>query len=190
MMTEQEVLALFEEHHAFLSGHFRLSSGLHSRRYLQCALILERPDVAERLCTELASKLKAGKVDAVVGPALGGIVISYELARQLGARSLFTERENGTMTLRRGFTIVPGEQVVIAEDVVTTGGSIIEVIKAVESYGGRVTAVAALIDRSEGVVDFGVKFAALAKVRIETYAQDQCPLCRAGEPVVKPGSKK
>jgi len=189
MMTEQEVLALFEEHRAFLSGHFRLSSGLHSQRYLQCALILQRPGIAERLCAELAARLKVGPVDAVVGPALGGVVLSYELARQLGARSLFTERENETMTLRRGFSIAPGERVVIAEDVVTTGGSIGEVIAVVESHGGRAMAVASLIDRSEGI-DFGVTFVSLAKVKIETYSQDACPLCRAGQPVVKPGSKR
>jgi orotate phosphoribosyltransferase len=188
-MKDKDVLKLFEENGAFLTGHFRLSSGLHSQRYLQCALILQRPDLTEALAKELASKFRKEKIDFVIGPALGGVVLSYEMGRQLGVRSIFTERENDLMTLRRGFSVKAGEKGIVVEDVVTTGGSIAEVMKLIETLGGRIVGVASLIDRSKGV-DFGVKFEALARVTIETYSQDSCPLCKKGIPVTKPGSRR
>ena len=189
MMKDKDIIKLFEANGAILEGHFRLSSGLNSQKYLQCALKLQKPDIAEKLCGELASRFKGEKIDFVVGPALGGIVLSYEMARALGARSIFTERENDMMTLRRGFSIKKGELGLVAEDVVTTGGSIAEVIKLVERLGGKTAGVVSLIDRSSGI-DFGVKFETLAHVKIETYSQDACPLCKKGIPVVKPGSRK
>ncbi len=189
MKKKEEVLKVFERRSAFLTGHFRLSSGLHSERYLQCALILQEPSLAKELCEELASRFRNDKIDVVVGPALGGVVLSYEMARQLGVRSLFTERESEKMALRRGFSIQPGERALVVEDVVTTGGSIAEVIKLIEDLGGKVVGVAALIDRSRGI-DFGVKLETLAKVPIQTYSQDSCPMCRSGVPIVKPGSRR
>ncbi len=189
-MKDKDVIKLFEANGAILDGHFRLSSGLHSRRYLQCALILQKPDIAQRLCEELAARFKKERIDFVVGPAMGGIVLAYEMARQLKARrAIFTERENDLMTLRRGFSIKPGERCVVAEDVVTTGGSIAEVIKLVEAAGGKVAGVVSLIDRSSGI-DFGVKFETLARVKIEAYSRDACPLCKKGVPIVKPGSRR
>ena len=188
-LKDNEILKLFEENGAFLRGHFRLSSGLHSERYLQCALILQRPDIAQALAKELASRFKGERIDFVVGPAIGGIVLSYEVARALGARSIFTERENDAMTLRRGFSIARGERGIVAEDVVTTGGSNAEVIKLIETLGGKTAGVVSLVDRSSGI-DFGVRFETLARVSIETYSQDACPLCKKGVLVVKPGSRK
>ncbi len=188
-MKEKDVLKLFEEKGAFLTGHFRLSSGLHSQRYLQCALALQHPEACRKLCGALTSKFKDEKIDLVAGPALGGVVLSYEMARQLGCRSIFAERENDKMSLRRGFSVKKGERCLVVEDVVTTGGSISEVIKLMEGLGGKVAGAASLIDRSDGI-DFGVRFETLARVKIEAYAQDACPLCRAGQPVIKPGSRK
>jgi orotate phosphoribosyltransferase len=189
MITEREVLAIFERNNAFLTGHFRLSSGLHSQKYLQCALILQHPEIAQGLARELASRFQKDAIDFVIGPALGGVVLSYEMARQLKCRSIYTEREDNKMALRRGFAINPGERGLIVEDVVTTGGSIAEVIKLIEGFNGKVAGIATLIDRSSGI-DFGVKFGSLAKVKIETFAQDSCPLCKVGLSIVKPGSRK
>jgi len=190
MMREQDVMSLFEERRALLKGHFKLSSGLHSGRYLQSALVLQYPDVAERLARELAARFKSEKIDFVIGPALGGVVFSYEMARVFNARSLFTERENGAMILRRGFTIASGERCLAVEDVVTTGGSLKEVIALAKNSGATVIGAASLVDRSGGTADFGVPFAALATVTVETYPQDACPLCKEGLPVTKPGSRK
>lgn len=189
-MTEKEVLSIFEKNKALLTGHFKLSSGLHSERYLQCALVLQYPDIAEKLSRDIAAKLKGDKIDVVVGPALGGVTLAYEVARALGVRGLFTERQDGVMTLRRGFSIKPGEKVLICEDVVTTGKSTKEVIDVVKAAGGIIVGVGSIIDRSEGSVDFGVKFASLAKIAVMTYTEGACPLCKKGIPVTKPGSRK
>jgi orotate phosphoribosyltransferase len=196
-MTENEVLKLFDKYGALLTGHFKLSSGLHSEKYLQCALVLQHPDVAEKLSGELTKKLSEGlpsgsrtKVDVVVGPALGGITLAYEVARSLGVRGLFTERHEGKMVLRRGFSIGKGENVLVVEDVITTGGSTKEVIDVVRSLGGKVVGVGSIIDRSSQAVDFGVPFHALAKVRVETFEEKDCPLCKKDIPVTKPGSRK
>lgn len=189
-MTEKEVLAIFEENNALLTGHFKLSSGLHSERYLQCALVLQYPDIAAELSKALAAKFKKDKVDVVVGPALGGVTLAYEVARSLGVRGLFTERQDSVVTLRRGFYIKPGEKVLICEDVVTTGKSTKEVIDVVKAAGGIVVGIASIIDRSESPVDFGVTFASLAKVTVTTYMEGSCPLCKKGIPITKPGSRK
>jgi len=190
-MTEKDVLKIFEAKGALLTGHFRLSSGLHSGRYLQCALVLQYPDIAERLAAALAEKFsRTEKIDLVIGPALGGITLAYEVARALGARGIFTERQDGAMVLRRGFAIKNGERVLVVEDVVTTGGSTKEVIEVVKNSGGVVVGVGSIIDRSSDKIDFGVIFESLAKVKVETFKEDDCPLCKNKIPVTKPGSRK
>jgi orotate phosphoribosyltransferase len=192
-MTADEILTLFRRHHALLEGHFVLSSGLHSDRYIQCALVLQHPEVAEQLGRELAAKLnpKPGnpRATVVVAPALGGVLVAHEVARALGVRALFTERQDGRMTLRRGFTLEAGEPTIVVEDVITTGGSTLETIRAVEEAGGRVVAAGSLVDRSGGSADLGVPRAALLTLTVQNYDPSQCPLCKAGTPAVKPGSR-
>jgi orotate phosphoribosyltransferase len=189
-MVEKEVIRLFENSNALLRGHFKLSSGLHSEKYLQCALLLQYPEIAEKMAIAIAEKISGTGVDLVVGPALGGVTLAYEVARMLGVRGIFTERDEGKVALRRGFSIKPGEKVLIVEDVVTTGLSTKEVMDVVKAHGGVVAAVASIIDRSESKPDYGVKFVSLAKVKVETYKPEDCPLCKAGSPAVKPGSRK
>jgi len=188
-MTENEILEIFRKHSAVLEGHFILSSGLHSNRYIQCALVLQHPRVAERLCSELAAKLKHLGAEVVAAPALGGVIVSHEVARALGVRALFTERQEGAMTLRRGFSLEPGEPTLVVEDVVTTGGSTRETMTAVEQAGGRVVGVGSLIDRSGGKVDLGIPRAALVTLEVKNYDPADCPLCQSGIPAVKPGSR-
>ena len=183
---------LLRQEDALLSGHFRLSSGLHSDTYVQCARFLRRPDLAAPAAAALAVQLEAAglKPDVVVGPAMGGVVIGYELARQLRVPGIFTERDiDGQMTIRRGFTIKPGEKVVIAEDVVTTGKSTLEVAKVLREMGAEVLAVASLIDRTGGKGGLNFPHFALLQVQAATFAPESCPLCAAGVPVVKPGSR-
>ena len=188
-----ELLRLFQQRGALLEGHFLLSSGLHSPRYLQCARVLMDPPLATRLGAELAERLGPflgeGGATAVVSPALGGVVIGQEVARALGARALFTEREAGRMTLRRGFELGPADTVVVVEDVVTTGGSTREVIAAVQARGARVLAAAALVDRSGGGGALPVPLHSLLRLEVPTYAAEACPLCAAGSAAVKPGSR-
>ncbi|MCC3154496.1 orotate phosphoribosyltransferase [Hymenobacter sp. BT770] len=177
---------------ALLSGHFRLSSGLHSDTYVQCARFLRRPNLAAPAAAALAAQIQEAGLqpDVVVGPAMGGVVIGYELARQLGTPGIFTERDtDGQMTLRRGFTIEPGEKVIIAEDVVTTGKSTLEVARVLRELGAEVLAVASLIDRTGGKGGLNFPHFALLSVTAATFAPDTCPLCAAGVPVVKPGSR-
>ena len=190
-MTEKEVLGLFEKSGALLKGHFKLSSGLHSEKYLQCALVLQYPDIAERLSKDLAEKFSKDMIDVVVGPALGGVTLAYEVARAIGRRGLFTERQDGKMVLRRGFSISKGEKVLVVEDVVTTGGSTKEVIDLVRSFGADVVGVGSIIDRS-GVarIDFGAPFKPLAKMEVETFEEDKCPLCKKQMTITKPGSRR
>jgi len=188
-MTEDDILKIFREHSALLEGHFILSSGLHSDRYIQCALVLQHPRVAEQLCFELGPKLGELGAQVVVAPALGGVIVAHEVARALGLRALFTERQNGAMTLRRGFHLEQGEPVLVVEDVITTGKSTRETIDCVEDAGGKVVGVGALIDRSGGKVEFGVPRAALVTLNVKTYDPDDCPLCKSGKPAVKPGSR-
>jgi orotate phosphoribosyltransferase len=190
MLTREEVIAIFEKTGSLKTGHFLLSSGLHSNKYVQCALALSYPDEAVKLCESLAEKLSDIEVELVVGPALGGVIVSYELARALGVPGIFSERQEGSMTLRRGFEIKPGQKVLVIEDVVTTGGSAKEVIKLVNEMGGNVVAVASLIDRSGGKVDFGVPYYSLLQLDIPTYKPEECPLCKEGSTAEKPGSRK
>lgn len=188
-MTREEIIQIFEQTGAMLSGHFRLTSGKHSNRYFQCAQVLQHPQHTEKLCRELAGRFAGLGVETVIGPAMGGILVSHEVARALGVRSLFTERENGSMALRRNFTVAPGEKVLVVEDVITTGGSVAEVIKVVRSLGGEVVGVGVLVDRSNGQADLGVRTEALLQVTVETYEPENCPLCAQGIPAVKPGSR-
>jgi len=189
----QDLLALMKERAALLEGHFRLSSGLHSAQYLQCARVLMDPVLATRLGTDLAAALRdvpgAGKPAAVVAPAIGGILVAHELARALGCRGLFTERQEGIMLLRRGFTLEAGEEVVVAEDVITTGGSTREVIDAVRTRGARVLAVACVVDRSGGEADLGLPLRSLLALHIPTYPPATCPLCAKGSKPEMPGSR-
>ena len=189
-MTEKDVLKIFDDEKALLVGHFRLSSGLHSEKYLQCALVLQRPDIAERLSKGLAEKFSRAGIDLVIGPALGGITLAYEVARVLGVRGLFTERQEGKMVLRRGFGIEKGEKVLVVEDVITTGGSTKEVIEVVKDRGGVVIGVGSIIDRSDGKTNFGVSFEALAKIKIDTVKEEDCPLCKEHIPITRPGSRQ
>ena len=191
-MTEAEILQVFREHSALLEGHFVLSSGLHSDRYVQCALVLEYPRIAEQLCAQLAAKLGGlglGNVGVVAAPALGGVIVAHEVARALGARAVFTERQFNAMALRRGFAFKPGEPTLVVEDVMTTGGSTRETMDCVTKAGGKVIGVGALIDRSGGTVDLGVPKAALVTLKVQNYQPADCPLCKSGSPAVKPGSR-
>jgi orotate phosphoribosyltransferase len=187
------LLSLFRDRGALLEGHFRLSSGLHSPRYLQCARVLMDPPLATRLGQELADTLKpllGGTAPAaVVAPALGGVLVAHEVGRGLGCPGLFTERQDGAMTLRRGFALAAGDPVVVVEDVITTGGSTREVMEAVRARGARVLAVGSLVDRSGGAVDLGVPRRSLLSLDIPTYSTEACPLCAAGSKPEKPGSR-
>ena len=188
-MTEKETLALYEKTGALLRGHFRLTSGLHSDVYLQSALVLQHPEAAEALGAALAAPFRTVGARTVLAPAIGGILVAHEVARALGVRALFTERENGEMRLRRGFTLSPGERCLVVEDVITTGGSTREVVQCVEAHGGLVVGVGSLIDRSGGTATFSVKRVALATLSAATYAPESCPLCKTGSVAVKPGSR-
>jgi orotate phosphoribosyltransferase len=190
----ESILEVFRSRGAYLEGHFRLTSGLHSAQYLQCALVLQYPDVAEMLGKRLAAELhrEAGTtIQLVVSPALGGLIIGHEVARALGTRFLFTERDPATkaMLLRRGFTITPGENAVVVEDVITTGGSTYDVVELLRTAGARVVAAGSIIDRSGGRADVGVPRVALATLAVATHHIEDCPLCAQGIPLVKPGSR-
>lgn len=191
-MEEREIMSIFTDIGAYQQGHFKLSSGLHSGSYLQCALVLADPILAERLCGTLAKKLRPVKPDIVIGPAMGGIVLAYELARAVGARAMFTERDkDGKMLLRRGFRVNPGDKVVVAEDVITTGGSVKEVIELLRENDVDPIEVACFVDRSTKSPDLaGVAHKSLLKLDIPTFTEAQCPLCQEGLPIQKPGSKK
>jgi orotate phosphoribosyltransferase len=192
-LSTQELVALLRDCDALLEGHFRLTSGLHSPVYLQCARLLMDPGRCARVCAALAPKLTRElpgvTIDATVAPAMGGIVFGYELARQLGVLSLFVERVEGQFALRRGFALEPGERVLIAEDVVTTGLSVREAVACVRAHGAEVVAAACLIDRSGGKAQLGVPLIALAQLELSTYAADEIPPDLARKPVVKPGSR-
>jgi orotate phosphoribosyltransferase len=187
--VSESILEEFRKTGAYLKGHFRLTSGLHSNEYMQCALVLQHPSIAEKFGRELASHFP--KCDIVVSPAIGGLIIGHEVARALGARFLFTERDPGTgkMILRRGFTVNPGETAVVIEDVVTTGGSTRDVIETLESAGVKVVSAGSIIDRSGGRADLGVPQVALATLEVTAWPADFCPLCQEGIPVEKPGSR-
>jgi orotate phosphoribosyltransferase len=188
-MTSEQVLDVYRKTGALLTGHFLLSSGLHSEQYLQSALVLQEPDIATRLCAALAAYFKDERIEAVIAPALGGVFVSHETARALGVRALFAERVNGELTLRRGFTIKPGERLLVVEDVITTGKSTKETIEVVKRAGGVAVAAGSLVDRSGGRADIGVPYKSLVTLNVPTYAPDACPLCKAGSAPVKPGSR-
>ncbi len=190
-MQAEEVIERFKRTGALLEGHFVLTSGLHSARYLQCALVLQHPLEAEAFGRALAERFRTEGIETVAAPAIGGIVIGYEVARALSARSIWTEREAGHMTLRRGFTVRPGESALVVEDVITTGGSTRETIETLRNAGARVVAAASIMDRSGGRADVGVPRVALATLDVPAHAPTACPLCAQGlQPAIKPGSRK
>ena len=196
-MTETEIRQIFVEKEALLEGHFKLTSGRHSDLYVQCALVLQYPEVSERLGVALVQRIReenAGipvKVNAVCAPAVGGIILGHVVARALSVRAVFAERENGQgpLKLRRGFVIKPGESVLAVEDVVTTGGSLKEVVQLIQSNGARAIGVAAVAERSATPVDFGCSKTVLLKLPLKDYSQETCPQCQSGVPLVKPGSR-
>jgi orotate phosphoribosyltransferase len=192
-MTRDELLNLFRRSGALLEGHFRLTSGLHSPGYLQCALVLQHPHDADALGAALAARTRDWRPTVVLSPALGGIVIGQEVARALGVRAIFAERQDGELTLRRGFMLSESDRVLVVEDVLTTGGSTRETMQVARAAGAQVVGAAAIVDRSRssdtGDPDFGVPFAALLDIDLPTYEPDRCPLCAQALPVVKPGSR-
>ncbi len=190
VIKAEEIMRKFEEAGAVQKGHFKLTTGLHSDTYIQCAQVMQYPDFMDNLCSELGKRFRGDDIDVIVGPAVGAIIMAHVMARVLGpwVRAVFTERENGKMTLRRSFMIKEGEKVLVVEDVITTGSSAREVIDIVNSRKGKVVGVGALIDRSGGRVDFGVKTEKLLTIDIKNYLPEECPLCKKGIPLVKPGS--
>jgi orotate phosphoribosyltransferase len=189
-LNRDEVLEKFKTTGALLEGHYRLTSGLHSPIYLQCAKVLQYPDHAAALGRAIADHFPDEGIKLVASPAIGGIIIGHEVARALGARFLWTEREEGKMVLRRGFSVSPGEKTLVVEDVITTGGSTLETVEALLAAGADVVGAASIIDRSGGSADVGVKRIALATLSVPAVEQSACELCKRGEPVVKPGSRK
>lgn len=190
MLSKEQATKIFIDSGALLEGHFKLTSGRHSNRYMQCAQVLQYPHYTEELAGHLAEQFAGQKIDYVVGPAMGGIIVAYEVARQLKVPSMFTERQEGQMLLRRGFKIEPGERVLVVEDVVTTGGSVIEVMEVVRAQGGEVVGVGVLVDRSGGQADFGVPLQAVLQMNVESWEAADCPLCQAGQgEAIKPGSR-
>jgi orotate phosphoribosyltransferase len=188
-MTRDELLDLFRRSGALLEGHFRLTSGLHSSGYLQCALVLQHPEHAETLGRAIADRTRSLRPTAVLSPALGGVVIGHEVGRALGVRALFAERQDGELTLRRGFLIAENDRVLVVEDVLTTGGSTRETMQVARASGGQVVGAASIVNRSRGRAAFDVPFASLLDIDLPTYEPNECPLCAQGLPVIKPGSR-
>jgi len=191
-VEQNEMKELFKKYNALLTGHFLLSSGLHSDTYFQSALILQHPQVASALAENLKNEIsqKVKDIDLIVSPAMGGIVIGQEMGRAFGKRAIFCERVDGKLVLRRGFNIGKGEKVLVVEDVITTGLSTKEVIEAITPLGANVVAVCSLVDRSAGKVDFGVPRFSLLSLEVKSYKQEECPLCKDGSSPIKPGSRK
>ena len=190
MLSDKEILNIFLKTEALLNGHFLLTSGRHSNQYFQCAKVLQYPNYTEQVCKKIAEFFKDYEIDTVIAPAMGGIIVGQEVARQLGKRAIFAEREDKNLTLRRGFEIKPGEKLLVCEDVVTTGGSVFEVIDIVKQNNGIVVGVGFIVDRSNGKVQFGVPQVSALKLDVVSYLPEECPLCKEGIPVVKPGSRK
>ena len=189
-MNREELLDLFRRCSALLEGHFRLSSGLHSSGYLQCALVLQHPQHAGVLGAELAGRVRDLRPTTVLSPALGGLIIGHEVARALGVRAIFAEREDGALRLRRGFSLSEAERVLVVEDVVTTGGSTRETMQVASAAGAQVVAAAAIVNRSGGAAELGVPLHALLDLALPTYDPAACPLCVSGAPIQKPGSRQ
>ncbi|HEV7684758.1 MAG TPA: orotate phosphoribosyltransferase [Pyrinomonadaceae bacterium] len=190
MLESEHVIGKFRETGALLEGHFVLTSGLHSSVYLQCALVLQHPRAAQDFGESIAAHFQTEKIATVVSPAIGGLIIGHEVARALGARFIWTERQDGTMVLRRGFTVAPGERILVVEDVVTTGGSTRETVKALRADGATVVAAASIIDRSSGKAEVGVPRMALATLDVPSVDSSVCEACMRNEPAIKPGSRK
>ena len=188
--SSERLLEIFQQTGALLEGHFQLTSGLHSPRYLQCALVLQHPAHAEWIGRAIGARFLDDRVSVVVAPAIGGIIVAHETARALGVRALFTERDSGVMTFRRGFHLDPGERVLVVEDVVTTGGSTRETIDAVRTVGGLAVGAGSVVDRSAGAVELGVRREALLTLDVPAYEPERCPLCKLGTTAIKPGSRK
>ena len=189
MITNEQALLMLKDAGVLLEGHFLLTSGRHSERYLQCAKIFKDTKLSETLCKELAVRLGDNKPDVVAGPAIGAILMSYEVSRHLSVPNIFAERENGEMVFRRGFSIEKGQRILVVEDVVTTGGSVKEVVKLIQDAGGIVMGIGAIVDRTGGKIDFGVPFYSVLSVEVESFEADNCPICKTGVPIVKPGSR-
>ncbi len=190
MLSRTEIFEIFRETEVLKEGHFLLSSGRHSSQYLQCAQVFKYPDILARLCRDLADKLDNKKPDLCIAPAVGGILLSYEMARFLKVPAIFAEREAGKMVMRRGFNINLGERVLVVEDVITTGGSAKEVVEMVREWGGIVTEVAVIVDRSKGKASFDVPLKSLIAIDVASYTPEECPLCLKSKPLVKPGSRE
>ncbi len=188
-LKSEDILKIFCETDALLEGHFILTSGLHSRSYFQCAKVFQYPWHAETLCREIAAHFRDQRIDVVISPAVGGIVFGQEVARLLKVRAIFAERAQGSMTLRRGFSVSPGERVLLAEDVTTTGGSVREVLEYAENQGADIVGVTAVVDRSSGRARFGVPYFSLFQMAVTNYDPSECPLCASGSQAVKPGSR-
>jgi len=189
-LTEVEILEIFKKTESLFEGHFLLTSGRHSDKYFQCAKVLQYPKYIEQLCSIIANQFKDYEIDAVISPAIGGLVVGQEVARQLNKKFIFAERENKNLNLRRGFSLNEGEKVLVCEDVVTTGGSVFEVIDIVKNNNAKVAGVGFIVDRSNGKVDFGFPQISTLKMEVISYLPDECPLCEQGLEIIKPGSRK
>jgi len=189
-MVEVDFISIFKKTEALLNGHFRLTSGRHSKVYFQCAKVLQYPEYNQLICTVIADHFKKENIDTVIAPAIGGIVVGQEVARQLNKRFVFAERETEKMTLRRGFSLAEGEKVLVCEDVVTTGGSVFEVIEIVKQSGALPVGVGFIVDRSNGKVQFGVPQKSAVTLEAISFLPEECPLCKENVPVIKPGSRK
>lgn len=184
-----DILNYFKDTGAMLEGHFILSSGLHSEKYIQCALLLQYPQIAKIAGQKIAENFKNQGITCVAGPAMGGIIVAYTVAEALGVKTVFGERENGNMCLRRGFTLTKDDNVLVVEDVITTGKSVKELIDVINRYESRIAGVASIVDRSEGKAGIGYPVCGLVQIKIDTYDPHECPLCKKGIPAVKPGSR-
>jgi len=188
-ISPDEILQIFRDCGAILQGHFRLSSGKHSNTYFEKFRILQYPRHVQRLCGELANRFRSEPIDVVVGPTTGGVIIAYEVARQLDTRAVYAEREGEKRVLRRGFTLQPGERVLVVDDILTTGGSVREVLEMLEPYQVQVVGVGILVDRTGGQAQIGTRLEALLRLSVEAWEAEQCPLCQRGEPISEPGSR-
>lgn len=186
MLTQDRILEIFQGSGALLTGHFRLRSGLHSDRFLQTAVVLQHPEYASAIGAEIAARVKAHAAEIVIGPAVGGVLLAHEVARALGARAMFGEKNGDQMTLRQGFKIESRDRIVVVDDVLSTGGSVFKLANMIRRYGGQVVAAAFIVDRSTTPVDFGVPAISLAVIDIPMYASDECPMCLQGIPLVEP----
>lgn len=189
MISTPELLDMFRNTGALLEGHFKLTSGLHSNTYFQCAKVLQHPRHLTEICHHIAQHFSTTEIDAVISPAIGGIVVGTETGRQLGVRTLFAERKDGSMQLRRGFHISPGEKILVVEDVITTGGSVAEVIDIVKKNGGEIAGVGTVVDRSNGTVKLADRQFSLLSLEVRSYQPDDCPMCRENIPLEAPGSR-